>query len=31
MSAIEIGVFTELARGPHSLDTLRESLGLHPR
>ncbi len=31
MSAIEIGVFTELARGPQSLDTLRESLGLHPR
>lgn len=31
MSAIEIGVFPELAGGPQSLDTLRESLGLHPR
>jgi hypothetical protein len=31
LSAIEIGVFTELARGPERLDALRSRLGLHPR
>jgi hypothetical protein len=31
LSAIELDVFTVLARGPQSLDALREQLGLHPR
>jgi hypothetical protein len=31
LSAIEMGVFTELARGPEPLDVLRARLGLHPR
>jgi hypothetical protein len=31
LSAIEIGLFTELARGPESLEGLRGRLGLHPR
>lgn len=31
LSAIEIGVFTELARGPESFEALRSRLGLHPR
>jgi hypothetical protein len=31
LSAVEMGVFTELAHGPESLDTLRGRLGLHPR
>jgi hypothetical protein len=31
LSAIEIGVFTELARGPKRLEPLRTRLGLHPR
>lgn len=31
LSAIEIGVFTELARGPESFEALRGRLGLHPR
>jgi hypothetical protein len=31
LSAIEIGVFTELARGPEKFDTLSGRLGLHPR
>ena len=31
LSAIEIGVFTELARGPERFDALRDRLGLHPR
>jgi O-methyltransferase domain/Dimerisation domain len=31
LSAVEMGVFTELARGPESLDVLRSRLGLHPR
>jgi hypothetical protein len=31
LSAVELGVFTELARGPRSLDELTERLGLHPR
>jgi ubiquinone/menaquinone biosynthesis C-methylase UbiE len=31
MSAVEMGVFTELAKGPEDLDTLRGRLGLHPR
>jgi hypothetical protein len=31
LSAIELGVFTELARGPLELESLREALGLHPR
>ena len=31
LSAIEIGVFTELSRGPESYDALRSRLGLHPR
>lgn len=31
LSAVEMGVFTELSRGPASLDTLSERLGLHPR
>jgi precorrin-6B methylase 2 len=31
LSAIEMGVFTELARGPEHLDALSGRLGLHPR
>jgi hypothetical protein len=31
MSAVEMGVFTELARGPESLESLTGRLGLHPR
>lgn len=31
LSAIEIGVFTELARGPQAFDTLSARLGLHTR
>jgi SAM-dependent methyltransferase len=31
LSAIELGLFTELARGPRDTETLRLQLGLHPR
>ena len=31
LSAIEMGVFTELARGPEHFEALRGRLGLHPR
>src|SRR3954463_5144998 len=31
LSAIEIGVFTELARGPEGFEALRGRLGLHER
>jgi DNA-binding IclR family transcriptional regulator len=31
LSAIEMGVFTELARGPEPLAALSGRLGLHPR
>lgn len=31
LSAVEMGVFTELSRGPASLDSLSERLDLHPR
>ncbi len=31
LSAVELGVFTELAGGPKSLEQLRTSLGLHER
>ena len=31
LSAIEMGVFTELARGPEPFDALSARLGLHPR
>ena len=31
LSAIEMGVFTELAKGPETFDTLSGRLGLHPR
>jgi precorrin-6B methylase 2 len=31
LSAIELGVFTTLAKGAQPLDSLREQLGLHPR
>lgn len=31
LSAVELGVFTELARGPGSLKALSERLDLHPR
>lgn len=31
LSAVEMGVFTELARGPESFEALRRHLGLHPR
>jgi precorrin-6B methylase 2 len=31
LSAIELGVFTELSQGAQRLDTLSERLGLHPR
>ncbi|HEY7210081.1 MAG TPA: methyltransferase [Bryobacteraceae bacterium] len=31
LSAVELGVFTELAKKPADLDSLRTKLGLHPR
>lgn len=31
LSAIEMGLFTELAHGPEAFDALRGRLGLHPR
>jgi hypothetical protein len=31
LSAVEMGLFTELAHGPESLDSLRGRLSLHPR
>lgn len=31
LSAIEMGLFTELARGPESFDAITGRLGLHPR
>ena len=31
LSAVEMGVFTELAKRPEDLETLRGRLGLHPR
>jgi hypothetical protein len=31
LSAIELGLFTELARAPRSLSDVRHQLGLHPR
>jgi hypothetical protein len=31
LSAIELGLFTELARGSRDAETLRLQLGLHPR
>src|ERR1700761_6831359 len=31
LSAVELGVFTELGKGPLDAKTLREKLGLHPR
>src|SRR5687768_18535081 len=31
LSAVEMEVFTELAKGPEDLDTLQGRLGLHPR
>ncbi len=31
LSAVELSVFTELAKGPLHSDTLRQRLGLHPR
>ena len=31
LSAVEMGVFTELSRRPENLETLRGRLGLHPR
>lgn len=31
LSAVELGLFTELARGPSSFDALKAQLGLHPR
>src|SRR4051812_16042475 len=31
LSAVELGVFTELARGPQSRDALAACLRLHPR
>ena len=31
LSAVELGVFSELANGPLDADTLRDRLGLHPR
>ncbi len=30
LSAVELGVFTELAGKPQDIETLRERLGLHP-
>jgi hypothetical protein len=31
LSAIELGVSTELAKGPRDLEDLQEALALHPR
>ena len=31
LSAVELGLFSELAAGPLERETLRERLGLHPR
>lgn len=31
LSAVELGVFTELAQAPQPLEALRQRLGLHPR
>jgi hypothetical protein len=31
LSAVELGVFAELAKGPQEADTLGRALGLHPR
>ena len=31
LSAVELELFSELAKGPDSLDQLTEKLGLHPR
>ncbi len=31
LSAVEMGLFTELARGPESLEAIQGRLGLHPR
>ena len=31
LSAVELGIFTELAQGPMHLDLLSERVGLHPR
>ena len=31
LSAVELGLFTELAKGPLDSETLRQRLGLHPR
>ncbi|ARN80230.1 methyltransferase [Methylocystis bryophila] len=31
LSAVELGLFTELAKGPADLETLRQKLGLHER
>jgi hypothetical protein len=31
LSAVELGLFTELAKGPLDAETLRQRLGLHPR
>src|SRR5213596_2832068 len=31
LSAVELGLFTELARGPLDAEALRQRLGLHPR
>lgn len=31
LSAVEVGVFTELAKSPADVSTLRDRLGLHPR
>lgn len=31
LSAVELGLFTELANGPQNLDSLSKKLGVHPR
>src|ERR687883_1138993 len=31
LSAVELGLFTELAKGPLDAEALRQRLGLHPR
>ena len=31
LSAVEMGLFTELARHPEDLQTLQDRMGLHPR
>ena len=31
LSAVELGLFTELAKGPLDAEMLRQRLGLHPR